>query len=168
MKFLEKKACLIMAAMRIAVGWHLAYNGVWALTSEWTHSWGGVFRCAHWLFGGVFRTIGGSSAMGVVDVALAWTLLIVGFLLMFGRLARVAAVVGILYLAMIYIVNPPHFGHTGESHFLYVDRNVIEIFMLLCVIAWRGDATAAKEEPEEETTAETEKPEAKTESEVAA
>ena len=45
--------------------------------------------------------------------------------------ARAAAVFGIFYLALMYILNPPHFGHTGESHFLYIDRNVVEICMLL-------------------------------------
>ena len=54
-----------------------------------------------------------------------------------GRLVRPAAVFGILYLALMYILNPPHFGHTGESHFLYIDRNVVEICMLVCVMAWK-------------------------------
>ena len=56
---------------------------------------------------------------------------------MLGRLVRPAAVFGIVYLALMYVLNPPHFGHTGESHFLYVDRNVVEILMLVCVMAWR-------------------------------
>jgi len=57
---------------------------------------------------------------------------------MLGRLVRPAAVFGIAYLALMYVLTPPHFGHTGESHFLYVDRNVVEILMLVCVMAWRG------------------------------
>ena len=64
-------------------------------------------------------------------------LLIAGVLLMVGRLVRPAAVFGVIYLALMYVLNPPHFGHTGESHFMYIDRNVIEIVMLFCVIAWR-------------------------------
>ena len=75
--------------------------------------------------------------MGVVDVCLAWGLLLAGILLILGRLVRPAAVFGILYLALMYILNPPHFGHTGESHFLYIDRNVVEICMLVCVMAWK-------------------------------
>ena len=145
MGFLEKRQNLVAAAMRFAIGWHLAYMGVWALTSEWTHSWAGVFRCAHWLFGGLFRAIGGSAAMGAVDLALAWALLVAGVLLMLGRAVRSAAVFGIFYLALMYMLNPPHFGHTGESHFLYVDRNVVEICMLLCVMAWGGCGCAKAE-----------------------
>ena len=137
MDFLEKRQALVATAARFAVGWHLAHLGVWAITSEWAYSWAGCFRCAHWLFGGLFRAVGNSAAMGCVDFVLAWGLLAAGILLMLGRAVRWAAVFGIFYLALMYVLNPPHFGHTGESHFLYVDRNVVEVFLLVCVMAWK-------------------------------
>ena len=137
MNFLERRQDLAAAAMRFALGWHLAYLGTWAVTSEWAYSWAGCFRCAHWLFGGFFRAVGNSAAMGCVDLALAWGLLAAGILLMLGRATRWATAFGIFYLALMYVLNPPHFGHTGESHFLYVDRNVVEVAMLACVIAGR-------------------------------
>jgi len=129
----------IVAAMRIALGWHLAYLGVWALTSTWDYSWAGCFRCAHWLFGGALRAIGHSAAMGAVDAAIAWALLVAGILLMAGKAVRAAAAFGIFYLVLMYLLNPPHFGHTGESHFLYVDRNIVEIFMFFFVMFWKKD-----------------------------
>ena len=138
MNFLENRQDLVRTLMRFALGWHLAYLGVWAITSEWNYSWAGCFRCAHWIFGDFFRAVGNSAAMGYVDFLLAWGLLVAGVLLMLGRLVRPAGVFGIVYLALMYVLNPPHFGHTGESHFLYVDRNVVEILMLICVMAWRG------------------------------
>ena len=148
---IEKWKDPVATAVRFAVGWHLAYLGVWAITSTWDYSWAGCFRCAHWLFGDALRAVGHSAAMDVVDVCLAWGLLVVGVVLMLGRFARVAAVFGILYFALVYVLNPPHFGHTGESHFLYIDRNVVEICMLLFVMAWRKDVTnAAKDEVEHE------------------
>ena len=125
----------VKIAVRFALGWHLAYMGVWALTSTWDYSWAGCFRCAHWLFGDALRAIGDSAAMGAVDACIAWGLLIAGVLLMLGRFVRPAAVFGVAYLALIYVLNPPHFGHTGESHFMYIDRNVIEMVMLFCVMA---------------------------------
>ena len=125
----------VMAAVRFALGWHLAYMGVWALTSTYDYSWAGCFRCAHWLFGDALRAIGDSVAMGVVDAGIAWGLLIAGVLLMLGRLVRPAAVFGVAYLALMYLLNPPHFGHTGESHFMYIDRNVVEMAMLFCVMS---------------------------------
>ena len=139
MGFLEKRQNLVAAAMRFAIGWHLAYLGVWAVTSTWDYSWAGCFRCAHWLFGDTLRAIGHSAAMGAVDLLLAWGLLLAGILLMLGKAARCAAVFGIFYLALMYMLNPPHFGHTGESHFLYIDRNIVEICMLVFVMTWKKD-----------------------------
>ena len=137
MNFLEKRQNLVATAMRFAIGWHLAYLGVWAVTSTWDYSWAGCFRCAHWLFGDTLRAIGHSAAMGAVDLFLAWGLLLAGILLMLGKAARCAAVFGIFYLALMYMLNPPHFGHTGESHFLYIDRNIVEICMLIFVMTWK-------------------------------
>ena len=134
----------VMAAVRFVIGWHLAYLGVWALTSTYDYSWAGCFRCARWLFGGTLRAIGDSAAMGAVDAGIAWGLLVAGILLMLGRLVRPAAVFGVCYLALMYILNPPHFGHTGESHFMYIDRNVIEMVMLFCVMAWRGEGEVSQ------------------------
>ncbi len=124
----------VWTLLRFALGWHLAYLGVWALTSVWDYSWVGCFRCAHWIFGDFLRAVGNSGAMDVVDLCLAWGLLIAGILLMLGRGARIGAVFGIIYLLLIYVLNPPHFGHTGESHFMYIDRNLIEVLMLLLVL----------------------------------
>ena len=137
MGILEKRKDLVATAVRVALGWHLAYLGVWAVTSTWDYSWAGCFRCAHWLFGGALRAIGHSAAMGVVDFVIAWALLVAGILLMLGKAVRCSAVFGIIYFALMYLLNPPHFGHTGESHFLYIDRNVVEICMLVCVMAWK-------------------------------
>ena len=136
MKWPEMRTCegFVRTALRFAVGWHLAYMGVWALTSTYDYSWAGCFRCARWLFGGALRAIGDSAAMGVVDAGIAWGLLIAGVLLMLGRLVRPAAIFGVIYFTLMYLLNPPHFGHTGESHFMYIDRNVIEIAMLFCVM----------------------------------
>ena len=137
--FLDARRGLVATAMRFALGWHLAYLGVWAVTSPWDYSWAGCFRCAHWLFGDTLRAIGHSAAMGAIDLFLAWGLLLAGILLMLGKAARCAAVFGIFYLALIYVLNPPHFGHTGESHFLYIDRNIVEICMLMFVMAWKKE-----------------------------
>jgi len=134
----ERWSGAVATAVRLALGWHLAYLGVWALTSAWSFSWFGRFQCAHWIGGGLFRALAGSPAMGAVDVALAWGLLVTGVLLMLGRAVKPAAAFGVFYLALMYVLNPPHFGHTGESHFLFVDRNVIEVAMLFFVMGWKG------------------------------
>ena len=132
---LEKFERPVLTAVRMAIGWHLAYLGVWALTTVPSFSWAGRFRCAHWIFGDFFRAVSESAAMGTIDVVFAWGLLLAGVLLMFGCLVKAAGVFGIVYLALMYVLNPPHFGHTGESHFLYIDRNVIEVVLIWFVMS---------------------------------
>ena len=124
----------VLTAIRVAVGWHLAYLGVWALTTVPSFSWAGRFRCAHWILGDLFRIVSESSAMGAIDLVFAWGLLLAGILLMFGRAKRIAGAFGIAYLALMYVLNPPHFGHTGESHFMYIDRNLIEVVLIWFVL----------------------------------
>jgi len=134
----ERFDAAVVTAVRMALGWHLAYLGVWALTSTWTFSWFGRFQCAHWIGGGFFNALAGSPAMDVVDLLLPWCLLVAGVLLMIGRLVKPAALFGMFYLALMYVLNPPHFGHTGESHFLFIDRNVVEVAMLFFVMTWKN------------------------------
>ena len=143
-RMLERIRPYVLPAVRVVLGWHLAYLGVWALTSEWTFSWYGRFHGAHWILGGLFRALADSPLLPVVDAVFAWGLLLAGLLLMLGRWIRPAAVFGIAYLALMYVVNPPHFGHTGESHFLYVDRNVIEVLMLFVVMSVRREGEVSK------------------------
>ena len=128
-----------VAAMRMVIGWQLAYQGVWALTSPWDYSWSGCFKCAHWIFGGALRALGNSAAMHDVDVCLPWALIATGVLLIMGRAVRVAGALGIIYLALMYILNPPHLGNMGGSHFMLVDRNFLEILMLFCIVLWKDE-----------------------------
>ena len=81
----------VVTLARIAVGWHLAYLGVWALTTTPSFSWCGRFRCARWIFGGLFKAVADSAAMGAVDALLAWGLLVAGVLIMLGRAMKPAA-----------------------------------------------------------------------------
>ena len=145
MDFLEKRTDGVSQAVRMVLGWHLAYLGVWALTSSWTFSWAGHFRCAHWFFGDLFNAIGNSAMMGILDHVFAWGLLVSGILLLLGRGVKAAAIFGIAYLVLMYMLNPPHFGHTGESHFLYVDRNVVEVCMLFWVMCQKKSSNEESE-----------------------
>jgi len=125
--------CLV--AIRVVIGWHLAYTGLWALLTSGGFSWAGPLHCAHWLFGGAFRAVAVSPAMSVIDFALAVGLVAAGLLLMFGRALIAAVAFGIAVFLLQYVINPPHFGHTGVSHVMFLDRNLVEVAMLLFVAA---------------------------------
>ena len=128
----------VTTALRMVVGWHLLYLGYWAITTTGGFSYAGPFHCARWLFGDLLRKVSYTPAMCVIDVALPVLLIVAGLLLVIGWKRRVAAAIGIFYFVLCYLLNPPHFGHTGESHFMYVSRDVIEIAMLLLVSTLPG------------------------------
>ena len=129
---------LVLTAFRMILGWHLMYLGFWSSSTVGGFSYAGRFRCAHWIFADFFRSLAASSAMPTVDLVLSVGLTLAGLLLIVGWKVGFASAFGILYLAVMYIVNPPHFGHTGESHFLFVDRDVVEILMLALVAVRPG------------------------------
>ena len=128
---LEKLQMTVLTAMRIVLGWHLLYLGTWNLLTNGGFSYAGRFRCARWIFGEGFRALAASPLMPAVDTLLTAGLLVAGLLLVIGWRAALGAAIGIAYFALMYVLNPPHFGHTGESHFMFVNRDAIEIVMLL-------------------------------------
>ena len=134
----EKARPVFATAMRIVLGWHLLYLGYWALTTPGGFSYAGRFRCAHWVFGGFFRSVAASAAMPAVDVVVTALAVVAGLMLVLGWRVRWAAALGTVYFVLCYLLNPPHFGHTGDSHFLFVNRDAIEVLMLLAAAAVPG------------------------------
>lgn len=120
-------------AIRIVIGWHLAFTGIWALLTPGGYSWAGPLHCAHWILGGALRSLAVSGLMPAMDIAIAALLVIAGVMLMFGWRITWAAIIGGLFLGLQYLINPPHFGHTGTSHVMFIDRNVVELAMLAFV-----------------------------------
>jgi len=77
-----------------------------------------------------------------------WILIVIGGLLMLGLFTPVAAVAAAAQLAMFYFASPPWPGMPAASmagHYLYVDRNLIELVAVLAVGAasWRRLQPAA-------------------------
>ena len=67
---------------------------------------------------------------GWIDRSIRWGLTAIGFCLMLGLFTPVAAVAAALQLAMFYFASPPWPGlpaATLGGHYLYVDRNLIEL-----------------------------------------
>ena len=127
-----------LTLLRLALGRHLLYLGIWGATTVGGFSYVGRFRCAHWIGADLFHGLAASSAMPFVDGAITVGLIAAGLLLVLGWKTWLAAAFGIVYLVVMYVVNPPHFGHTGESHFLFVNRDLIEVVMLALSAACPG------------------------------
>lgn len=75
-----------------------------------------------------------------IDWAIKWGLAAIGLCLLLGLFTPVAAVAAAAQLAMFYFASPPWPGlpaATAGGHYLYVDRNLIELIAAL-VIATTG------------------------------
>lgn len=136
----DQNSCLtnwqktILVILRFAIGWHFFYQGFGkAISPFWTSegylkaSWGPFVKIAEtpWL-------------LAITDYTVVAGLMIIGLLLMLGLFSRLAAVLGVFLLGLIYLAVPP-LDYTGfvisttQGSELYVDKNLIEILALVTV-----------------------------------
>jgi len=123
----------VLALLRIAVGWHFAYEGLTKLLSgTWTSA--GYLQSAQWIGADWFHWIAAHpTALKIVDQLNIWGLLLIGAALMLGLLTRLSAVFGMLLLALYYVAQPSLFGQQpspAEGTYLLVNKNVVELLAL--------------------------------------
>ena len=137
---------VLMHVIRIAVGWHFLYEGVWKLMQ------GGQWSCLSYLDGAqgplaaVFKWMGTQPwLVATGDYAVMGGLVLIGLSLITGVLARLAAFFAILLMAMFYTAQPPEPFATAMSgadgRFFLFERNAIEAMALLAIVvipSWGG------------------------------
>ena len=146
MKENRKAVTVLMHVIRIAVGWHFLYEGVWKLMQN------GQWSCLSYLDGaqgplaGLFKWMAGQGwIVATGDWAVMLGLTLIGISLMTGVLARLASVFAILLMAMFYCAQPPEPFATAMSgadgRFFLLERNLLESAALLAIVlipSWRG------------------------------
>ena len=124
-----------LAILRIVIGWHFLFEGISKLfTPSWTSA--DFLLLSNWIFAGFFHWIAGNAALlGIADVVVTWSLIIIGLSLILGLLDRVASIAGMALIALFWLANPPltglDFGVPHEGNYLIVDKNLVEFFALL-------------------------------------
>ncbi len=128
----------IFAALRMAIGWHFLYEGVWKLEqSGWSAQ--GFLRSSEWFAGPLFKAMAANPAlMRAIDLANEWGLVLIGLGLIAGVLARWAAGAGALLLAFYYVCQPPWLNATGDAHYLFLDIRIVEAAALLVLTCAPG------------------------------
>ncbi len=134
-RIMKKHSVYVLTALRILVGWHFLYEGISKLaTPGWTA--GNYLAGTTWIFSDIFHKIANSPGlMEVVDFLNVWGLILIGLSLFTGLLVRWASVAGALLLLLYFVAYPPVTGYTfgtvNEGSYLWVNKTLIEAFILL-------------------------------------
>ena len=127
----------VITIIRVAIGWHFLYEGFskllmesWSAQSYLSNATGFLSGLYHWM-------ASGESLVKVIDILNVYGLILIGLALFLGLFIRFASAGGILLLLLYYFAYPPFgaslFG-SMEGHFYIVNRNFIEVFLLLWFI----------------------------------
>ena len=128
---------LLFTLLRIFIGWHFLYEGLAKLFSPWSSA--GYLMESQWLFSGLFHGIAENPGLlQFVDTLTVIGLIMVGAGLFLGLFTRVSAAVGAFLILLFYVANPPFIGYlsetTGEGHYLLVNKQLIEMAMLILFV----------------------------------
>ena len=132
--------------LRMAIGWHFLYEGLWKLMQQDGWSCASYLGAAQGPLAPMFKWM---AAQGWIVATGNWAvqlgLVAIGLALMTGVLARVAALFGIGLLAMFYCCQPPEpfvAAMSGaDGRFFILERNAIEALGLALIAVmpcWRG------------------------------
>jgi thiosulfate dehydrogenase [quinone] large subunit len=126
---------LSLILLRIAIGWHLLYEGI----AKWMNpKWSAkayLMDAKGFLSDFYYSLAQNDSVLIWVDWSNKVGLTLIGFSLISGLLSRWATFMGIFLLALYYLSHIPMVGVEylipSEGSYLWVDKNLIEIFALL-------------------------------------
>jgi uncharacterized membrane protein YphA (DoxX/SURF4 family) len=123
--------------VRIFLGWHFLYEGLAKLFSPWSSA--GYLMESQWLLSGLFHRIAENPVLlQTVDLLNIVGLILVGAGLFLGLFTRISAAAGAFLIILYYMANPPFIGYlsetTGEGHYLIVNKQLIEMGILILMI----------------------------------
>jgi thiosulfate dehydrogenase [quinone] large subunit len=137
---MQRFQTVALVALRMLIGWHFLYEGLAKLTNAyWTSA--GYLAGAQGPFGEMFSDLAASpAAVTAIDAMNAWGLTFIGLGLLFGVLARPAAIAGIVVLALYYVAAPPfpglEYAMPAEGSYLIVNKVLVELAALVVVVAF--------------------------------
>jgi uncharacterized membrane protein YphA (DoxX/SURF4 family) len=131
---MDKLKSFFLLFLRIAIGWHLLYEGLIKLFSPgWSAA--GYLEGSYGFLSGFYHSLAANPAiLRIIDFVNIWGLILIGAGLFLGILIRVSAISGILLLFLYYFAYPPFGNHilmTGqEGHYWIINRNFSEAVAL--------------------------------------
>jgi uncharacterized membrane protein YphA (DoxX/SURF4 family) len=114
--------------LRVLIGWHFLYEGVTKIfDSGWTSA--GYLMQSNGILSTLFHRIAENPALlKLVDLLNVGGLVFVGLGLLLGLLTRASCITGSLMLLLYFLAGS---GQSLEGHYLFIDKNLIEMAALL-------------------------------------
>ena len=139
---------LLLVVLRTLIGWHFLYEGyakllrpAWGPDGVPLAAWSaaGYLRNATGPFASLFHTLGSSSWVGTIDLAVALGLVAVGLALILGLFTQLGCVGAMLLLTLFYVSAIPTSGVQEprlEGAYLFVNKTLIELAAVAVVFAF--------------------------------
>jgi len=130
----------LLVLLRIAIGWHMLYEGIIKLmNSNWTS--GPYLMDSKGLFAGIFHSMAENPGLlKAVDFLNIWGLILAGAGLIAGLFTRAAIWGGIALLSMYFLSHPAlinaSYAIPSEGSYLFVNKNLIELIALAVVLVF--------------------------------
>ena len=124
-----------LVVLRLLIGWHVLYEGIFKLLSpNWSSI--GFLKESKWILSGFSNwIISNDGILNLVDFLNTWGLIAIGTGLILGLFTRAAAISGAILLFIYYLNNPPMIGLDyslpTEGSYLIVSKTLIEAAALV-------------------------------------
>ena len=140
---------VLLVILRMVVGWHFLYEGLYKLASPaWSRAglpldhWSaaGYLKAASGPLSGLFHALAAPPWVKTVDTAVTVGLVLVGLSLVLGLFTQAGALGALLLLAVFYLSAIPTSGvHQpgGEGAYLIVNKNVVEAAAVAVLLSFR-------------------------------
>ena len=150
---MSRTARIILAVLRVALGWVFLYAGITKLMNP---AWSAAGYLTHaQAFTGLYGWFASSANIGWVNAVNEWGLTLLGVSLILGIGVRLSSVLGIGLMALYYL--PLGFPHPSATAYI-VDEHVIyaSVLLLFAVLragrahgldAWCADLTICRRFP---------------------
>jgi len=128
----------MLVVLRVAIGWHLLYEGIVKLMNPNWSSVGYLMDSKGW-FAGVFHSIASNPGiLQVADFLNIWGLILIGLGLVLGLFTRAATIAGITLLGLYYLSHPAlinaNYVIPSDGSYIFVNKNLIEMLALVVLL----------------------------------
>ena len=134
-RFIRDLPYVFLVVLRLAIGWHLLYEGLIKLFDPDWSSYAFLISSNSFLAPVLQALATQPTLLAITDFLNIAGLVLAGLGLMAGLFTRAAALGGALLLLLYYLANPPMAGafQTGaaEGRYLVINKNLIEFIALL-------------------------------------